>query len=91
MIFESILRVQPTSKPLIYFSKVARLTDEEIRRWVSKKHGLRHTLGGLKGMQNKIKIKAEPGRSLPPDHDAGTVCQQMSVGPTSQSKLSAGS
>ena len=30
-------------------------------------------------------------RSLPPDHDSGTACQQMSVGPTSQSKLSAGS
>ena len=28
-------------------------------------------------------------RSLPPDHDSGTVCQQMSVGPTSQPKLSA--
>ena len=30
-------------------------------------------------------------RSLPPDHHSGTVCQQMSVGPTSQSKVSAGS
>ena len=26
--------------------------------------------------------------SPPPAHDSGTVCQQMSVGPTSQSKLS---